>query len=167
MGKVIALLLVLAGSFQLWVMDIEYGLMDSAYRTVQYGLDHAAHDAALQIDKEMLSKGSIQFSEPVAEATLIASLQRNMPIDSQLRPITTTFLEEPMIINNITYIDDDYIDITSGDLVEFPFNWNVTLPDGENLTRAVFGPSIALVVEVKVKGAEEFKPFVVIQEYKE
>ena len=83
MGKVIALLLILAGSFQLWVMDIKYELMDRAYRSVQYGLDHAAHDAAMQIDKEMLSKGIIQFDEPVAEATLIESLQKNMPIDSQ------------------------------------------------------------------------------------
>ena len=71
------------------------------------------------------------------------------------------------MIRNIIYIDDDYIDNTSGGLVAFPFNWNIALPDGNNLSRAVFGPSIALVVDVKVKGAETFKSFVVIQEYKE
>lgn len=167
MGKLIALLMILAGSFQLWVMDIEYTLMDSAYRNIQYGLDHAVHDAALQIDKEILSEGSIQFVEPVAEATLLESMQKNMPIDSQLRPQTSTFLEEPMLIKNIVYIDDDYIDITSGSIVEFPFNWNITLPDGRNVTRAVFGPSIALIVDAKVIGSEEITSFVVIQEYKE
>ena len=162
-----ALLIILASSFQLWVMDVKYDLMDSAYRHVQFALDHAAHDAALNVDKELLSEGLIQFVEPVAEATLTETLQRNLPIDSQLRPIGTTFLEESMIIKNIVYIDDDYIDITSGGLVSFPFNWSVPLLEGPPVTRAIFGPSVALIVDVKVKGSEEFKQFVVIQEYKQ
>lgn len=166
MPKLIIFLVLVMTSFHIWVKDVEIFIMDKALRTVQYGLEHAAHDAALHIDILQLSEGKIQFVEPAAEAAIYESLQRNMPIDSSLKPKTKAFLQEPLNIEDIFYIDNDYVDINTGKQVEFPFQWTYTFNDGNTLTRSIFGPSVVLIAEAYVKGGGEYKPFVVIQEYK-
>lgn len=159
-------LMILASTFYLWVKDVEIYLMDRAYRTVQYGLDHAVHDAALQVNKDALSDGKILFNELEAEEALRETLQKNLPVDQFLRPFSPIVLEGPLVIDEIIYADQDYINPQTNALTTFPFQWKFTLPSGEEFTRAVFGPSVILIVNVQVKGSNRYEPFVVIQEYK-
>jgi hypothetical protein len=166
MEKLLMFMMILASTLMLWVRDVEIAVMDRAYRTVQYGLEHAVHDATLMTDKEDLAKGEIKFIETMAEDALRASLQRNMPVDSLLRPISSTFLESPLIINELIYIDHDYISPDTMAMVQFPFMFKYTLPSGKVFERAIFGPSIVLVMDVNVKGSDGYIPKLVIQEYK-
>ncbi len=159
-------MLILASTVVLWVKDVEIYLMDRAYRTVQYGLEHGVHDAALQIDFEALSNGEIHFDETKAEEALFNTLQMNIPVDEFLYPTNNLFLEGPIIIRDLFYLDDDYIDPVLGSTLTFPFTWEYTTASNYTFQRAIFGPSIALAVDVKVKGSDEYKTLLVIQEYK-
>ncbi len=159
-------MMVLVSVLTLWVKDVEIFLMDRAYRTVQYGLEHAVHDAALQIQILPLSEGHIVFDQLKAEEVLMESIQRNITVDSSLSPSSDLFLTQPMVILDIIYLDQNYIDVNTGSNISFPTLWEYTLPNGYTFERAIFGPSIALIVNVEVQGSGEMKPFVVIQEYK-
>lgn len=141
--------------------------MDRGYRTVQYSLDHAVHDAALQIDSNSLSEGSIKFLPELAENTFKETLQRNLNIDQDLNPISNIFLEGPIIIKDIVYLDDSYVVPETGDELEFPFIWEAKVSEDEIFERSIFGPSIAVIVDAYVKGSSGYAPFLVIQEYKE
>ena len=166
MEKLMIFMMVLVSVLTLWVKDIEIFLMDRAYRTVQYGLEHAVHDAALQIQILPLSEGHIVFDQVKAEEVLMESIQKNIPVDSSLSPSSDLFFTQPLEILDIIYLDHHYIDMNTGLNMRFPSMWEYTLPDGETFERAIFGPSIALVVNVEAQGSGEMKPFVVIQEYK-
>ncbi|MGA5691492.1 hypothetical protein [Cytobacillus pseudoceanisediminis] len=165
MEKLLIFLMVLASTFILWAKDIEIFLMDRGYRSVQYGLEHAVHDATLQVDIEEASAGRILFMESQAETALMDTLQRNIPVDSLLRP-NSNLLEAPLRIKEVIYMDSDYIDPATTSPITFPTIWSYTLDDGTVFKRPIFGPSIVLIVDVNVKGSEAYKPFVVIQEYK-
>lgn len=166
MEKLIVLFFVLTSTLTIWVKDIEIFLMDRAYRTVQYGLEHAVHDATLQVNKsEIVTTGKIYFLEDDAETALKETIQRNIPVDSLLRP-TNILLKEPLLIKDIVYLDDDYIDPITANTISFPTIWKYEMPNGEIFERAIFGPSIALVVDVSVQGGDGYKTFIVIQEYK-
>ncbi|MCM3402989.1 hypothetical protein [Cytobacillus oceanisediminis] len=165
MEKLLIFLMILASSFILWAKDIEIFVMDRGYRTVQYALEHAVHDATLQVDIEEASAGRIKFLESNAETALLNTIQKNIPVDSLLRP-TSNLLEGPLRIKEIIYMDHDYIDPETSLSISFPAVWSHTLEDGTEFTRPIFGPSIVLIVDVDVKGGGGYTPFIVIQEYK-
>lgn len=155
MEKLLVFMMVMASAFYLWAKDVEIVVADRAYRTLQYALEHAAHDGALEVNNESLANGEIEFIEDLAEETIKGTLQKNLPIDSLLRPVSTTFIEKPLVIKDIFYIDSDFIDLETALPVQFPFIWKYTLPNGDEFERAIFGPSVALVVNAKIKGSDK------------
>jgi len=159
MEKLIMFMMILASCLSFWVKDVEIVLMDRAFRTIQYGLEHAVHDAALQVEIMPLSEGFIVFDQPKAEEVMLESIQHNLPVDSMLSPSSDIFFTEPLKIIDIVYLDDNFVG-------SFPMTWEYMLPNGKKFERAIFGPSVALIVDVKVQGAGKTTPFVVIQEYK-
>ncbi|MFS0783518.1 hypothetical protein [Bacillus sp. 1P06AnD] len=167
MEKLLIFLMVFASALYIWGKDVEISIMDRAYRSVQYGLEHAVHDGALQIQKDRVSSGKILFDKLKAEQAIVTTIRKNIPVDSSLRPLSSpSLLKEPLLIRDIIYLDHDYIDPKTAAVVKFPFMFSYTIPNGEVLDRAVFGPSIALVVDVSVKGGDGYKTYVTIQEYK-
>ncbi|MEK5217699.1 hypothetical protein [Psychrobacillus sp. FSL H8-0487] len=166
MEKLLVFMMILVSVLSLWVKDVEIFIMDRGYRTVQYSIEHAVHDGALQVDTQALADGNIIFIPTLAEEKIRESLRMNLSLDTQLRPNSLTLLDAPVTIDDIVYIDDNYIDPMTGIKIVFPTNWEYTLPDGRKFERAIFGPSIAMVLDVKVKGAEEHMKKFTIQEYK-
>lgn len=166
MDKLLAFMMILVSVLTLWVKDIEIFIMDRGYRTVQYGIEHAVHDAALQVNIEKLADGKIEFIKTDAEQAIRESLQKNLLLDTQLHPMSMTLLDSPVIIDDIVYLDENYIDPFTGQKIKFPTTWKYTLPNGQVFERAVFGPSIALVIDAKVYGEEEHVKKLAIQEYK-
>lgn len=161
MSKLIVFLALIMTAFQSWAWNLEMYLMDRSYRTMQYGVEHAVHDGALQVDLEYLAEGFIDFDEPAAEAAIIESLKMNLGVDDSLTPIQKTFFKDKLKIHEIIYIDDNYeTDIT------FPYILNYELPDGQELEQVIFGPSVVLIIEANVIGSDDYEPFVAIQEYK-
>lgn len=148
-------------SLTLWVGGIETYLMDRGYRTVQYGIEHAVHDAALQINIDSLADGFIDFNEIAAQAAIEESLKYNLDLDNSLVPNKSTFFTDKIQIHEVLYIDDNY-----KENITFPYILNYTMPDGQELEQVIFGPSVVLVVNAKIIGTEDYSSFLAIQEYK-
>ena len=166
MEKLLVFMMILVSVLSLCVRDVQIYIMDRGYREVQYSMQHAVHDGALQVDMTALAEGKIVFLPTIAEEKIRESLQTNLSLDTQLRPNSLTILDAPVTIDDIVYIDENYIDPNTGVKIVFPTIWEYTLPDGQIFERAIFGPSIALVLDVKVKGADEHMKKFTIQEYK-
>lgn len=161
-----AFLMIVASTFQIWTEDVKITVMDRSYRTVEFALEHAVHDATLQVDDAGVSEGKILFNEVEAERVLRQTISKNLPVDSLLRPTSSAFMEEPMLIQDVFYIDEDYKDPRTGKTVQFPLNWEYTLPNGKVFQRVIYGASIVLVVDVSVKGGDGYNTFINVQEYK-
>lgn len=161
MSYLYTFLVLLMTSLTLWVGGIETQLMDRGYRSIQYSVEHAVHDAALQINLTELAEGLIDFNEDAALAAIEESLKYNLDLDNSLTPNKSIFFKDKLEIHEVLYIDDNY---ESG--ITFPYILNYTLPDGQDLEQVVFGPSVVLVVNAKIIGNEEYKSFLAIQEYK-
>lgn len=167
MEKLLIFMMILVSVLSLWVKDVEIFIMDRAYRTVQYAIEHAVHDAALHVDLEALSEGRILFLQPIAEEKILDSLQMNLDLDDQLRPNSLTLLDAPVTIDEIIYFDETYIDPNTAAPITFPYKWSYVLPTtGEVEERIIFGPSVGLVINVKVKGDDRFVKKLTVQEYK-
>lgn len=167
MEKLLMFLMIAASVLTLWVKDVEIFLQDKAYRHVSYAIEHAVHDGALQIDAERLGEGDIVFNKSFAEFSIRESLKRNLGLNDQLLPVNTLLFEENISINEIVYFDETYIDPLTLQPVQFPYLWKYQNPyTNEVLERVIFGPSVALILDVKVRGANSYTRKVSIQEYK-
>lgn len=167
MEKLLMFMMILVSILSLWVKDVEIFIMDRAYRTVQYSIEHAVHDAALHVDLEALSEGRIVFLQPIAEEKILDSLQMNLDLNDQLRPNSLTLIDGPVTVDEIIYFDETYIDPKTAAPISFPYRWSYVIPvTGEVEERIIFGPSVGLVIDVKVKGEERFIKKLAIQEYK-
>lgn len=167
MAKLLMFMMVVAFTLTLWVKDIEIYLMDRAFRHAQYSLQHAVHDGALHIDEEALGEGKVVFIPSLAEQSIRDSLLINLGLDSQLRPTSTIFYKEQVQIDELIYFDDSYIDPNTGNGILFPYTWNYTNPlTGKSIERIIFGPSVGIVVDLKIVGVEGHTKRVAIQEYK-
>lgn len=167
MEKLFIFLMILASTLMLWVKDTEIYLMDRGYRQLQYSLQHAVHDGALQVDIDALGEGTIVFNQLLAEERIRESLQKNLGLDNQLRPISTPLLDSDVSIEQIVYFDDSFIDPITSAPIQFPYVWTfINSSTNEQMDRVIFGPSVALVINVDVKGDEQTATKLAIQEYK-
>lgn len=167
MEKLLMFMIILVSALTLWVKDTETYIMDRGFRQVQYSVQHAVHDGALQINEDAKAEGKVIFETELAEEKIRESLQMNLGLDSQLRPISTILLEGDVVIEEIVYFDENWIDPATSKPVEFPYIWAyVDTKTNEAVARTIFGPSVALVLDVQVTGEDRRTKKIAIQEYK-
>ena len=145
-----------------------YEINAQAYRKLGFAVKHASHDGALMInDLELAQNGKIIFEQEKVLETVKKSLKNNLPLDENLVPLHGFWYKEPLKIVDIIYIDNSYIDPLTNSEVAFPYIYNYkNIHDGKIYQRAVFGPSIVLIVEANLWKMEEPTREIVIQEYK-
>lgn len=167
MEKLLAFLIILASVLTLWVKDTETYVMDRGFRQLQYSVQHAVHDGALQVDENARAEGKVIFEPDKAEEMIRFSLQKNLGLNNQLRPISTILVEGEVVIEEIVYFDENWIDPETNMPIQYPYIWAYVDPvTNEAVARTIFGPSIALVLDVKVKGDDRRIKKIAIQEYK-
>lgn len=154
-------------AFGLTISQIRYFILDTTYERVNYSLKHAAHDGALQIDDEQVADGIIEFKETVALDAIHLTLSKNLLLNQDLTPKEGSFITDPVNIVETIYIDDNFIDPSTGLIVTFPFTYKYSNPVlNIDIERPIFGPSIVCIIEAKVKFDDEYQRYVTIQEYK-
>lgn len=144
--------------------QLEVTLFDIGMDKVEYAVENAAHDAALQVDEDMIANNKVLFVKSKADKTFRETMMANLKIDQDLKPIHSTILEQPIKLLDVQYIDNSYINPLTSKLVTYPFIYQYR--GDKRLERTVFGPSIVYVIETTFYKSEEPHQFVVIQEYK-
>lgn len=168
MSKLVLTLMVIAAAFSLWTYDVKTYLQEKAFRSLHYAMEHGVHDAALMIDETELGEhGKIVFNSSLAHEAFIGALKANLGVDDNLNSKNHYFYMQPFKIIQETYIDDNYIDSTTGTTVSFPYTYSYFNPiTGETLIKVIDGPSVVFVVEAHITGTDNKSQFLNIQEYK-
>lgn len=167
MSKYFITLIVLAATITLWVQDVETYLQKKAFRTTHYALEHAIHDAGLQIVDEEISNGIIDYDETKGHEAFMSTLARNLPINEDLTPKHNLFYETPISILDAKYIDDTTLDPNTGNPIVFPYVYEYkNSTKNIEFERTIFGPSVVYVIETTIFHEDSPTQFVNIQEYK-
>lgn len=145
--------------------QLEVELYDMGMDKVEAAVEHAAHDAALQIDDTAILDNKVLFIEGTADKVFKETMMVNLNVNNQLEPLDSTLIKSPIKILDVQYIDNDFFDPLTNTEITFPYLYKY---DGatKDFERIIFGPSIAYVIETMFYKSEEPHQFVVVQEYK-
>lgn len=144
--------------------QLEVELYDMGMDKVEAAVEHAAHDAALQIDETAILDYKVLFIESKADKAFRDTMMANLNINNQLEPLDSTIIKSPIKIIDIQYIDNDFIDPLTNAEITYPYQYKYN--GAKKFERTIFGPSIAYMIETTFYKSDEPHQFVVVQEYK-
>jgi hypothetical protein len=145
--------------------QLEVELFDMGMDKVEYSVEHAAHDAALQIDESAILDNKVLFVEDKADKVFKETMMLNLNVNNQLEPLESTLIKSPIKILDVQFIDNDFLDPLTSNNIAFPYQYKYDGPL-KDFERTIFGPSIAYVIETTFYKSEDPHQFVVVQEYK-
>ena len=150
----------------LWVSDTEEYIQKKAFQKMHYAIQNATHDAALQVNKGLLTDGKVDFIESKANEAFKNTIAENVPFDNSLKSKSNLFYSENLTIVLEKYIDNNFIDPVTRSPVKFPYTFSHTTLEGKKYERILFGPSVVMIVKTKINGYDTPNEFLSISEYK-
>jgi hypothetical protein len=113
----------------------------TTHNRLKFALNRGAHDASLQIDKELLAEGRIVFERSTARSAFEAGLRNNLQLQADGTPYSGSLLSDSPVIVFEDYVDDS----TAG--VNFPFSY---VQDSQRIIKVLKGPAVIYRVKVKL-----------------
>jgi hypothetical protein len=135
-------------TFWLWQIDGSMALL--ANGRLKNGINRAAHDASLQVDKAQLTNGKIVFNSNAAMNTFKNTIAANLVLDDQLIPQPNTLFTRPIAITYMDFIDDL-------DGVTYPYFYENSM---YGISKIIYGPAVIFAIET-----DKPRPFNISEEY--
>lgn len=86
--------------------QIAHHLEKYVYDSVDYALKHAVHDAALQINRDLVGDGFTVYEPALADEVFIQGLMNNLPLDETLTPNNSDLIDGQIKVVGRYFIDD-------------------------------------------------------------
>jgi hypothetical protein len=140
MNRVLLLMLLFIVFIYLTGFQEDRYITETVHNRLKFSLNRAAHDAALQVDKEALSEGQVVFSRGEALDVFKATLRDNLQLQIDLSPIPGSLFQSELEV-----IFEDYVDDDSG--VAFPLTYTNA---ANQIVQVLKGPAVVYRVRVKL-----------------
>ena len=135
-------------TFWLWQTDGTVALL--ANERLKNGINRAAHDASLQVDKGQLVYGKVIFDTTASLAAFKKTLADNLLLDNQLKPLPNTLFTQPITITYMDFIDDL-------DGVTYPYLYENPM---YGISKIIKGPAVVFAIET-----DKPRPFNISDDY--
>ncbi|WP_239618450.1 hypothetical protein [Cohnella mopanensis] len=137
MAKLVFSVLMIVIWWMLHALQVDEEIAMGTVHDAKRAVDRAAHAAAQQLDRSKLEMGVVSIQSDLAEGAILAYLQQNLSLDTELHPLPGSFLREAVEVKAFEIINEEEV---------FPFTYRNPLYSYEvTLDR----PGVVLIVHVK------------------
>lgn len=137
MAKLVFSVLMIVIWWMLHALQMDEELAMGTVHEAKRAVDRAAHAAAQQVDRDKLEIGVLSVQPELAEDAAIDYLRANLSLDSGLKPISGSFLRDPVEVRVFEILNED---------LEYPYTYRNSQYQYEvTLER----PGVVMIIHVK------------------
>jgi hypothetical protein len=114
MAKLVFSVLMIVIWWMLHALQMDEELAMGTVHEAKRAVDRAAHAAAQQIDRQKLELGVLSVQPDMAEDAAVAYLRGNLALDAGLKPISGSFLTDPVQVLVFQILNED---------LEYPYTY--------------------------------------------